>query len=28
VFDLLGLTQIFPVVFQENEAIGYFDAGG
>ena len=24
VFDLLGLSQIFPIVFQESEAVGYF----
>ena len=24
VFDLLGLSQIFPIVFQENKAISYF----
>lgn len=24
VFDLLGLSQIFPIVFQEDEAISYF----
>ena len=27
VFDLLGLSQIFPIVFQENEAISYFNGG-
>jgi anti-sigma B factor antagonist len=26
VFDLLGLSQIFPIVFQENEAVTYFDS--
>ena len=25
VFDLLGLSQIFPIVFQESEAVGYFN---
>jgi anti-sigma B factor antagonist len=25
VFDLLGLSQIFPIVFQEDEAVGYFN---
>jgi len=24
VFDLLGLSQIFPIVFQEDEAVSYF----
>lgn len=27
VFDLLGLSQIFPIVFQESEAVGYFGGG-
>ena len=26
VFDLLGLSQIFPIVFQENEAVSYFNS--
>ena len=26
VFDLLGLSQIFPIVFQEDEAISYFQS--
>jgi anti-sigma B factor antagonist len=25
VFDLLGLSQIFPIVFQQNEAMTYFE---
>jgi anti-sigma B factor antagonist len=25
VFDLLGLSQIFPIVFQESEAVSYFN---
>jgi anti-sigma B factor antagonist len=27
VFDLLGLSQIFPIVFQEGEARSYFGGG-
>lgn len=28
VFDLLGLSQIFPIVFAEEEAVKYFREGG
>lgn len=28
VFDLLGLSQIFPIVFAEEEAVSYFQESG